>query len=232
MPITDATDLGRIATTEINAALHAVPRENSGNDAAFRRILGGVAVNAGALSPQMPVKSIQTYFNELNAHVTRTTADLPVRKTIRDYLREALTAPLQAVAPPPTAGLQGPIGNIIAEAGKKFGIPSRLIEAVAHTESRFNPHAVSRAGAKGVMQLMDPTARAVGVQNSFDARQNIFGGAEYLKRMLDKYHHNIPLALAAYNAGPAAVDRHGGIPPYAETRNYINRVMNYFTAGV
>lgn len=117
--------------------------------------------------------------------------------------------------------------SIFEEAAATYGIPVDLIKAVAKAESNFNPKAVSHAGAMGVMQLMPGTASSLGVSDPFDARQNIMGGAKYLKSNLEKYNGDISLTLAAYNAGPGSVQKYGGIPPYAETQNYVKKVMSY-----
>jgi soluble lytic murein transglycosylase-like protein len=103
-------------------------------------------------------------------------------------------------------------------------LPPELIHSVIHEESNYNPFAVSPKGALGIMQLVPETARRFGVANAFDVVDNIRGGARYLKYLLDLYHGDYPLALAAYNAGEAAVARHGGVPPYPETRNYVRAV--------
>jgi soluble lytic murein transglycosylase-like protein len=118
----------------------------------------------------------------------------------------------------------------ITASAREFGIPTDLVKAVISVESAGNPHAVSGAKAKGLMQLMDGTARAMGVSDSLNPSQNIRGGTKYLKLMLDEFGGNVPLALAAYNAGPNAVHRHGGIPPYEETQGYVKKVMSYANA--
>ncbi|MFK7854138.1 MAG: lytic transglycosylase domain-containing protein [Granulosicoccus sp.] len=119
------------------------------------------------------------------------------------------------------------LDSIISIAAKKFALDAALIKAVARAESCFDPLAVSRVGAKGLMQLMPPTARELGVSNIFDIRENVMGGARYLAEMLDRYSNNTNLALAAYNAGPGNVDRYDGVPPFAETTRYIEQVKGH-----
>jgi soluble lytic murein transglycosylase-like protein len=117
-------------------------------------------------------------------------------------------------------------GPLISQAGTATDLSPRLIEAVAYVESRFNPHAVSPDGAIGVMQLMPRTAAELGVDPA-NPEANIRGGANYLRRMVTLFGNNLELAVAAYNAGPSAVMRYGGVPPYAETRAYVDAVMDY-----
>jgi soluble lytic murein transglycosylase-like protein len=113
----------------------------------------------------------------------------------------------------------------IRESAERHGVSATLVEAVIRTESAFNPWAVSPKGAQGLMQLMPRTAYALGVRDSFNPRQNIEGGVRHLRYLLDRYPGNIPLALAAYNAGEGAVDYYRGIPPYTETRQYVQKVL-------
>jgi hypothetical protein len=115
----------------------------------------------------------------------------------------------------------------VQKAAEKYNLPSRLINAVIRAESNFEVRAVSPAGAQGLMQLMPATAKELGVKNSFDIEQNIDGGAKYLRQMLDRFGGNVRKALAAYNAGPGTVSKYGGRVPYPETRQYVQRVLQF-----
>ncbi len=112
----------------------------------------------------------------------------------------------------------------IAAAASDFGVDSALLHAVIHAESAFNPMAISSKGAQGLMQLMPGTASDMGVADAFDAAQNIRGGARYLAQLLKTFNGDTTLATAAYNAGPGAVQKYGGVPPYDETQVYVQRV--------
>jgi soluble lytic murein transglycosylase-like protein len=127
-----------------------------------------------------------------------------------------------------TSAIPTAIANIVTEAATRHQVDPRLLAAVAHQESRFNAAAVSPVGALGVMQLMPATAKFLGVADARDARDNIFGGAKYLRMLLDTFHGDLDLTLAAYNAGPGAVQKFGGIPPYRETQQYVATIRaNY-----
>ncbi len=116
----------------------------------------------------------------------------------------------------------------IREASKRYSVDYALVKAVIKAESNFDPQAVSRAGAKGLMQLMPGTAKALGVNDSFHPGENIEGGVRYLRYLLDLFSGNLQLALAAYNAGEEAVFQYQGVPPYPETRTYVQRVLQHF----
>jgi len=116
---------------------------------------------------------------------------------------------------------------LIKTCSEKYGVSSSLIKAVIHAESGYNPNAVSHKGASGLMQLMPGTAKSLNVNNSFDPKDNVEGGVKYLRFLLDTFRGDVSLALAAYNAGLSKVAKYGGIPPYAETRTYVNRVLSY-----
>ncbi len=152
---------------------------------------------------------------------------------------EIVPDPQSAAAAPQLAGLNSTptsdtpltpaeMSQMLARAGALHNIDADLLASVVQAESAGNVLAVSRAGARGLMQLMPATASDLGVHNSFAPEQNIGGGTAYLDQLLTRYRDNIALALAAYNAGPAAVDRYHGIPPYAETRAYVARVIRAF----
>lgn len=117
--------------------------------------------------------------------------------------------------------------EIINDAAEKHGVDSTLLKAMMATESAGNPNARSSANAKGLMQLIDSTAVSMGVENVWDPEQNIHGGAKYIKQLLEKFNGDIKLALASYNAGPARVEKHKGIPPIPETQQYVRTVLRY-----
>lgn len=122
--------------------------------------------------------------------------------------------------------------SAIHDAARAHGVDPRLVAAVARRESAYNPRAMSNKGACGIMQLMPATAQYLGVRNVFDARENIFGGTRYLRTLLDTFNGDLDLTLAAYNAGPGAVRKHKGVPPYHETRAYVAAVRAAYEASL
>lgn len=120
--------------------------------------------------------------------------------------------------------------GLINEAARLYQLPNSFIRAVMRVESNFNPTVVSRAGAMGLMQLMPKTARSMGVSDPFDERQNVLGGARYLRILANRFKGDLILTVAAYNAGESAVEKYGGIPPYQETQRYVRRVLKHYYA--
>jgi soluble lytic murein transglycosylase-like protein len=145
----------------------------------------------------------------------------------------ALPAATQLPAVAPEVALSpADLREMLVKAGGEHNLDVDLLASLVKAESGGNAHAVSRAGARGLMQLMPSTANQLGVQDSFRPDENVRGGSTYLDAMLTRYHDNLALALAAYNAGPLAVDRYHGIPPYQETRAYVARVIHEFNRRV
>jgi len=129
------------------------------------------------------------------------------------------------------AATAGDIDSAIEQAAARHNVDPNLVRAVVKVESNFNPNAVSRKGAMGLMQLMPSTARQLKVQNPFDPEQNVDAGVRHLKQLLESYGGDIKLTLAAYNAGAGAVARSSGVPRYAETQNYVRRITNLYYGG-
>ena len=147
---------------------------------------------------------------------------------IEKYGRPTATASCMGLTSTAMAEREASYGPLIRKHALAQGISAGLVRAVMRVESCFDRRAVSKVGARGLMQLMPATAADMGVSDSFDADQNIGGGTKYLKMMLDRFRQDNSLALAAYNAGPGAVDKHGGIPPFVETQKYVRRVLDYY----
>jgi soluble lytic murein transglycosylase-like protein len=117
------------------------------------------------------------------------------------------------------------IDSHIRDAAHRYGVPEQLVSALISVESGFNPRAVSPKGARGLMQLMPATASQLGVRDAFDPVENIDGGVRHLRGLIERFENNLPLALAAYNAGEGAVAQYGGVPPYRETQQYVTRIL-------
>lgn len=217
----------------------------------FRRWITAFVLAAFALPPAHAAERVTLangFSESCHHHAT-------VENHVRLYLNAAEDsyidlAPEQIVSieaipdPPPAATPQAPaptvnaklssadLGEMLTRAGAQHNVDVDLLASVVKAESNSNTRAVSHAGAQGLMQLMPKTAADLGVHDSFDPAQNVQGGSTYLDAMLTRYHDNLALALAAYNAGPEAVDRFHGIPPYRETRIYVARVIHEFNRRV
>lgn len=157
------------------------------------------------------------------------TALMPQPVTFPGWPAPVTSAPAvlpDSVTSRPISGV--PYSDLITAAAQRYGVDPALVAGVIQVESGFDPSVVSHVGAKGLMQLMDETAQILGVTDSFDPAQNIDGGVRFLRDMLDRFDGDVSLALAAYNAGPYAVEEYGGIPPYEETQAYVPRVIEYY----
>ncbi|MGD9006634.1 MAG: lytic transglycosylase domain-containing protein [Desulfobacteraceae bacterium] len=185
-----------------------------------KRIWRAMALIVGLTFFVIPAANADIYVyidHEGTLHFTNT----PTSSQYKVYLRETF-------ALPPTAYQITSYDDVISEAAKRHGLSSSLIKALIHVESYFNPKAVSTKGAIGLMQIMPQNLQALNINDPFDPWENIMGGARYLKSMLERFRGELPLALAAYNAGPTAVERYRDIPPYPETEAYVKKVMRFF----
>ncbi|HUK31534.1 MAG TPA: lytic transglycosylase domain-containing protein [Candidatus Acidoferrum sp.] len=155
-------------------------------------------------------------------HVSGGTVDVAVEDVLNIEPEEVF---VPMVAPPAAKSVSTEhYPELIGAAARKYGLDPLLLAAVAEAESNFDPRAVSRKNAQGVMQLLPQTSARLAVQNPFDPAQSIEAGARYLRELLDRFHENVNFALAAYNAGPERVEQYGGIPPYRETQDYVARI--------
>lgn len=178
-----------------------------------------------ALKPLRPVEKVPTELDQSGLLSLPRSSSQPLKITRR-------TGPMPISSRPPSVAtdpIMARFGSIIDEAARETKLDPALIQSVIRAESGGNPNAESPAGAKGLMQLIDSTARELEVEDSFDPKENIRAGSRYLRRMLDQFG-DLKLALAAYNAGPGNVRKHGGMPPFEETRAYVQRVTDYLAA--
>jgi soluble lytic murein transglycosylase-like protein len=151
--------------------------------------------------------------------VSQTSSVVAIPKPVSDMLSTPA-----ASAPIPAKATYASLDAVVEQTARRHDVDVNLVKAMIRTESNRNPRAVSNKGALGLMQLMPFTARDLGVTNVFDPAQNVDGGVRYLKSLLTQFGGDLSLSLAAYNAGPGAVTRHGGIPPYRETQDYVRKI--------
>lgn len=147
--------------------------------------------------------------------------NVPVSANYRIYIRSSQP---RFNASPGTRKYDG----IIQDASQRYGVDFSLLKAIIQAESSFNPQAISRKGARGLMQIMPENFKTLDIRDPFDPKQNIMGGARYFRTLLDRYQGKVALTLAAYNAGPTAVDRYRRIPPYVETQDYVEKVLRFY----
>ena len=191
----------------------------------LRRSKGGPASFQQMLDKQIQAQKPNAGGNTASAQATQKTPSpkAPVSPTsAADASAAAAAAAAASAVPADSAYL-----DVIREAAGKYGVDPKLVSAVAEIESGFSQDAISATGAVGVMQLMPETAESLGV-NPYDAKQNISGGTQYLRQMLDDFNGDVRKAVAAYNAGPEAVREYGGVPPYSETQQYVASVLDIY----
>lgn len=203
------TSTGTQIYTEMLDNEYAKKMSNNGSLGLADMILKQLAQQDGELAPLLKLSSFDVSSALMRYGLTGA--------------KMATTSDTQAL--PDIKSIADKYADFINEASTQYGVDRKLIAAVITQESNGNPFAVSKAGAKGLMQLMDGTAGDMGVTRPFDARANIMGGTKYLRLMLDRFDGDVTMALASYNAGPEAVEKYNGVPPYKETRQYVGRVQ-------
>lgn len=163
---------------------------------------------------------------EMASHISRN-GGLGIGKMLYRQMTEGQLSAASSASAEKVSRQVGKFNDVIREAADRHALDVNVLKAVIATESGGNATAVSKKDARGLMQLIDSTAADMGVQDSLNPRENVLGGAKYLRQLLDQFNGDLNLALAAYNAGPAAVIEHSGVPPFSETKDYVNKVMGY-----
>ena len=229
------TDVSQTTTSVSNQPTTSQVAQAERNSTTFKETLDAVMKATAAVAIDNLVKAsstgavnadiVQEFFNQNGIQITLPNVQTP--DTIKN-----IGFPETASASTNTNNSTVSAGDLdvyFEEAANQYHVDIKLLKAIAYCESRFNPNAVSSAGAVGVMQLMPKTAEGLGVTDSYDPRQNILGGAKLISQLLDKYNGDKSLALAAYNAGSGNVSKYGGIPPFKETQNYVRKVLERYS---
>ena len=199
-----------------------------GKEAAIQR-LAVIKARVNSIERQLNPEATQNAEKSTFAEVLKSSKANVFRVAKQEKAQSA--NPIQSTSS--TDNIKVPAGkshilSLISQVCKKYNMDEKLVKAVIKQESGFQPEVMSHCGAMGLMQLMPETASSMGVMNAFNPEENIMGGTKYLKGLLDRFGGNKALALAAYNAGPGAVQRYGGIPPYEETQNYVKSVLAHY----
>jgi hypothetical protein len=203
-------------------------------------MLAGIALLLSLCQPRASMADIYQYTDEngvihfSNVSVGNSKKYRRLKSTVKEERHTKATPPHSSTpsrAPVSSSNYPSAYVDIINTACGRHGVDPALVHAIVKVESDFNPYALSRKGAMGLMQLMPQTAVVMNVGNSFNPNENIDGGVKYLRYLIDRYEGNVPLALAAYNSGETAVKKWGTIPPYPETQNYVQRIMKIYNGN-